>query len=82
MFDIYAMASYDAVTDNWEAPACPGVKVIGADGKFTKDGVSCLIGKPATDEHVAIANDAVAKNPTDGAKIAIAALLAAAHTCQ
>jgi hypothetical protein len=82
MFDIFAMASYDAVTANWTAPACPGVKVVGADGKFTKDGLTCLMGKPARDEHLAVANDAIAKNPTDGAKIAIAALLSAAHTCQ
>jgi hypothetical protein len=82
MFDIYTMASYDAVAANWTAPACPGVKVLGADGKFTKDGITCLIGKPATEEHVAVANDAIAQNPTDGAKIAVAALLSAAHTCQ
>lgn len=82
MFDIFTMASYDVIAADWTAPACPDVKVIGADGKFTKDGISCLIGKPATEEHVAIANDAIAKNPTDGAKIAISALLAAAHTCQ
>ncbi len=81
MFDIFTMASYDAVAANFNAPACPGVKVLDA-GKFTKDGLSCLMGKPATDEHVAIANDVIAKNPTDGAKIAIAALLSAAHTCQ
>jgi hypothetical protein len=81
-FDIFAMGAYDVADPGWAAPACPGVKVIGDDGKFTKDGISCLIGKPATDEHVAIANDAIAKDPTDGAKIAIAALLAAAHTCQ
>jgi hypothetical protein len=82
MFDIYTMAAYDVVEADWEAPACPGVKVIGADGKFTRDGITCLIGKPATEEHVAIANDAIVKSPSDGAKIAIAALLAAAHTCQ
>ncbi|MBX3225720.1 MAG: hypothetical protein KIT84_30915 [Labilithrix sp.] len=81
MYDIFAMASYDVVADNWEAPACPGVKVLEA-GKFTKDGISCLIGKPATDEYVAIANDAIVKSPNDGAKIAIAAMLSAAHTCQ
>lgn len=81
MFDIYTMASYDAVAGNWTAPACPGVKVLDG-GKFTKDGLSCLMGKPATEDHVAVANDAIAKNPTDGAKIAISALLAAAHTCQ
>ena len=81
LFDIFTMASYDAVVETWSAPACPGVKLLEA-GKLTKDGISCLIGKPATDEHVAIANEAVANNPTDGAKLAIAALLAAAHTCQ
>jgi hypothetical protein len=81
MFDIFTMASYDAVTDTYNAPACPGVKILDA-GKFTKDGLTCLMGKPARDEHVAVANDAIAKNPTDGAKIAIAALLSAAHTCQ
>lgn len=82
MFDIFTMAAYSIVQDGWAAPACPDVKVIGADGKFTKDGISCLIGKPATDDWVAIANDAITKNPTDGAKIAIAAMLSAAHTCQ
>jgi hypothetical protein len=75
------MASYDVVAATWTAPACPGVKVVDG-GQFTRDGISCLIGKPATEEHVAIANDAISKNPTDGAKVAIAALLAAAHTCQ
>jgi hypothetical protein len=58
------------------------VSIVGTDGKFTKDGLTCLMGKPARDEHLAIANDAIAKNTTDGAKIAIAALLSAAHTCQ
>ena len=82
LFDIFTMGSYEVVGTSWASTACPGVKVLGADGKFTKDGLSCLMGKPAADEHVAIANDAIAKNPTDGAKIAIAALLSAAHTCQ
>ena len=82
MFDIFTMASYDGVASGWTAPACPGVKLLGADGKFTKDGLSCLMGKPARDEHLLIANDAIVKNPTDGAKLAITALLSAAHTCQ
>jgi hypothetical protein len=82
MFDIFAMASYDAVADNFEAEACPDTQILGADGKFTRDGLSCLMGKPALDEHLAIANDAIAKNSEDGAKIAILALLSAAHTCQ
>lgn len=82
MFDIFVMASYDATADNFNAPACPDTKIIGADGKFTKDGLTCLMGKPATDAHLATANQAIAANTTDGARIAIAALLSAAHTCQ
>ncbi len=82
LFDIFTMGSYEVVGANWTASGCGSTKVLGADGKFTKDGLSCLMGKPALDEHVAIANDAIAKNPTDGAKIAIAAVLSAAHTCQ
>lgn len=82
MFDIFSMSSYDVAAGNWSPPACPGVKLVGPDGKFTKDSLSCLMGKPAKDEHVAIANDAIAKNPTDGPKIAVAAILSAAHTCQ
>ena len=80
-FDIFAMASYAAVNANYTATACPDVKIV-VDGKITKDGLTCLMGKPATDAHVALANDAITKNATDGAKIAIAAALAAAHTCQ
>src|SRR5690606_27116732 len=74
MMDIFAMASYDAVADNCAAEACPDTQILGAAGKFTKDGLSCLMGKPALDEHVAIAHDAIAKNPEDGAQIAIFAL--------
>lgn len=81
MYDIFMMGSYDVIADGWNPPACPGVKLL-QDGKFTKDAVSCLIGKPATDEYVAIANDAIVKSPKDGAQIAVAAMLAAAHTCQ
>ena len=80
LFDIFTMASYDAVADAWTAPACPGTKLLDA-GKFTKDGLSCIMGKPATDEHVAVANDAITKGGADGSKIAVATLLAAVNTC-
>lgn len=82
-FDIYASVSADVVKPDWAPPGCPGVKLLDS-GKFTKDGVSCLIGKPAKPEHMALADDLVAQaeNPTDGQRIAVAALLAAAHTCE
>lgn len=81
LFDIFTMGADSVVAQNYNAPACPGVKVVDA-GKFTKDGLSCIMGKPARDEHVALANQAIAQNATDGAKIAIAAVLSAAHTCE
>lgn len=82
-FDIYMITSADIVKPDWAPTACPGVKLL-EGGKFTKDGVSCLIGKPAKAEHMALADDLVAQadNPTDGQRIAVAALLAAAHTCE
>lgn len=84
MFDIFTLAAYDVAAANWTAPACPGVKVLGADNKFSKDGITCLIGKPARDEHVALANQAIkqAADPNQGKMLAISAMLSAAHTCE
>ncbi|MFO0640572.1 MAG: hypothetical protein U0183_15240 [Polyangiaceae bacterium] len=82
-FDIYVSASTDITNANWNPTACPGVKLVDG-GKFTKDGVSCLIGKPARPEHMALADDLVAQaaTPAEGQRIAVSALLAAAHTCE
>jgi hypothetical protein len=82
-FDIYVTASADMVNPTWAPTACPGVKLT-ENGKFTKDAVSCIIGKPAKAEHMALADDLVAQaaTPADGQRIAVAALLAAAHTCE
>lgn len=82
-FDIYATASNDITNANWAPPACPGVKLT-ENGKFTKDAVSCIIGKPARPEHMALADDLVsqAATPAEGQRIAVTALLAAAHTCE
>ena len=82
-FDIYTTVSTDVVKPDWAPAGCPGVKLL-ENGKFTKDGVSCLLGKPAKPEHMALADDLVsqADTPADGQRIAVAALLAAAHTCE
>lgn len=82
-FDIYVTASADITNANWAPTACPGVKLT-ENGKFTKDAVSCIMGKPAKPEHMALADDLVAQaaTPADGQRIAVAALLAAANTCE
>lgn len=69
-------------------PACPSTTIIDSTGAFTQDGISCLMGKPATADHVTIANsvaaEAVSQGLTQdqGQQIAIAAILEAAHTCE
>jgi hypothetical protein len=81
--DIFAIAAGEIIAPTWTAPACPNVKLFNGDD-FTKEGISCLIGKPAKDEHVALANQAVkqAQTPAAGKQIAVSALLAASHTCE
>jgi hypothetical protein len=53
-------------------------------GQCTADGISCLIGAPATAGHIEICNQMVsrASTPERGRTIAVAALMAAAHTCE
>jgi hypothetical protein len=88
-FDIFIAAAPEIETNAGTMPACQGVTIADATtGKFTKDGVSCLMGKLATDEHVAVANQAVTDavkggaTQSQGVSIAIAAIMEAAHTCE
>ncbi len=87
-FDIFVAAAIEIQSKNLTLTACPNTKVIDGSGKFTKDGISCLMGKPASDNHVTVANDAVTvaqqKGLTvaEGQQIAIASILEAANTCE
>jgi hypothetical protein len=69
-------------------PACTGTQLIDSSGNFTQDGLTCLMGKPATANHLAIANDAVTEavgqglTQVQGQQLAISAILEAAHTCE
>ena len=68
--------------------ACPSTQLFDTTGAFTSDGLTCLMGKPATADHLTIANgvaqEAVSQGLTQeqGQQIAIAAILEAAHTCE
>lgn len=81
--DIMVSASTEMQANLATSTGCQGTTLQTA-GVFTKDGISCIIGKPARDEHVALANQAVtqATDQTTGIRIAIAALINAAHTCE
>lgn len=53
-------------------------------GRCNADGVSCLIGIPATQAHLDICNETIARANDDvaGKRLAVAVLAAAAHTCE
>jgi hypothetical protein len=91
-FDIMVAASIEiqaaAKAGTLNMTACTGTQLLDTSGNFTKDGLSCLMGKPATADHVSIANDAITQatgqglTKDQGQQIAIASILEAAHTCE
>ena len=83
-FDIFVAAAAEVQANLATTAACPGVTIADSNGVFTLDGISCILGKPATPAHVTLANQLVQSAPDvqTGVQIAIAALLEAAHTCE
>ncbi|CAN5413134.1 hypothetical protein BH09MYX1_BH09MYX1_33180 [soil metagenome] len=91
-FDILVAAAIEIQTaakgGAWNVPGCPNTQLFDGTGNFTKDGISCVMGKPATPEHVQVANDAITAatgkglTKDQGQQIALASLLEAAHTCE
>ena len=97
VFDIFVQAAPELIAnigDPAKAPACTmGGKnqpmFDSKDGSCVEDSVSCLLGQPATDDHMLLCNLIVQKanaaDPTDLIKkrnLAVAVLLSAAHSCQ
>ena len=82
-FDIFTAAAPEIVANVAMSTRCPGVVLV-ESGMFTADGVTCLIGKPARPEHIALANQILSEttSPDIGTQIAVAALLSAAHTSE
>lgn len=91
-FDILVAAAQEIQAQikagTYSPKACPGTQIVDTSGNFTKDGLTCLMGKPATADHITIANDAVTEavskglTQDQGQQIAIAAVLEASHTCE
>jgi hypothetical protein len=83
-FDVFIAAATEIQQNLTTSPACPGTTIADTSGVFSKDGISCIMGKPASDAHVTLANQLVQAAPdvNTGVQIAIAALLEAAHTCE
>ncbi|MFO0614229.1 MAG: hypothetical protein U0414_16690 [Polyangiaceae bacterium] len=87
-FDIFVQAAPEIIANIKNAPACQvngsGPEMFNADDTCNEDAITCIIGKPATSEHVAICNNLVttASNVDKGKAIAVAAMLSAAHSCE
>jgi Spy/CpxP family protein refolding chaperone len=88
LFDIFAQAAPEIIAN---MPALEQCKVGGAGAQLFNqydqclaDGVSCLLGVPATASHMEICNQTVANasDPERGKVMAVALLAAAAHTCE
>jgi hypothetical protein len=86
-FDIFAAAAPQIITNINTLPRCQ-VGGVGAElfvgNSCRLDGITCLIGQPAQAAHVDFCNITIssAADPDTGKRIAVAALLAAAYTCE
>jgi hypothetical protein len=86
--DVFVQAAPEVIAAMPNVKACQvkgvGTKMFDANGKCTLDGIGCLMGAPATSQHVALCNQAIAdaSTPEIGQKLAVAAILAAAHSCE
>jgi hypothetical protein len=88
-FDIFAAAADEAIAALPTLARCqvggaPGPALFDAANNCNIDAITCLIGTPAQAGHVDVCNKSVtgASDPTIGKRLAVAALLAAAYTCE
>jgi hypothetical protein len=86
LFDIFVSASDEVINGftNGTIERCPGAQIFDANNSCRPDGITCLIGAPATTRHLDYCNLTIA-GATDvnvGRRLAVATLLAAAYTCE
>lgn len=85
-FDIFAAGAPEvlAAFTAGSIARCPGAKLFDASGACQPEGITCLLGAPATSQHVSFCNLTVtsASDAATGQKLAVAAILAAAYTCE
>ncbi|HEY5950214.1 MAG TPA: hypothetical protein VIV40_32185 [Kofleriaceae bacterium] len=85
-FDIFAAAADEIQTafTNGTIARCPGAQLFDTANTCRPEGISCLIGTTATSRHLDYCNLTVssASTATVGKRLAVAAMLAAAYTCE
>lgn len=82
--EIYLQAAPEIIANIGAGTACDGVQLFTADGHCVPDGVTCLIGVPATPAHLDICEHTVMAAPdvATGERLAVAMLAAASGTCE
>jgi hypothetical protein len=82
-FDIF-VAGADEITAGLATSQSCGQVMFDANNKCNRAAISCLIGTNATADHEALCNLSVtgASDLVTGKRLAVAVLLAAAHTCE
>lgn len=88
LFDIFAQAAPEIIATMASRPECQvdgvGVQMFNELGQCSADGITCLLGVPATAAHIELCNATVANasDTTKGKTMAVALLAAAGHTCE
>ena len=83
VFDIFVQAAPEIIAAMPARPECGGAALFEGN-RCNPDGVSCLLGVPATAAHLQICDQTVARaaDVESGKRLAVAVLAAAAHTCE
>ena len=88
LFDIFVQAAPEIIANLETVDQCKvngaGTKMFDDQNQCNPDAVSCLIGRPATPQHLSICNHLVssASSVDKGKNVAVATMLAAAHSCE
>lgn len=88
LFDIFAQAAPEIIAAMPTLEACMvdgvGTSMFNQAGQCTPDGIACLTGLPASASHLELCNEMISRatSPEKGQELAVAALAAAAHTCE
>lgn len=88
MFDILVQAAPEIIAAMPTQERCMigdvGAEIFDADGRCTEVGLTCMLGEPASAEHVELCTliASRASTPETGRVVAVASMLAAAATCE
>lgn len=88
LFDILVVAAPEIIENVETTDRCTvgtrGVTLFDASGNCTEEGLTCLLGEPATEAHIGLCDQIVdrASSPERGRVLAVASILASMATCE